>query len=78
MDLILWRHAEAEDGFPDLKRALTPKGRKQAAKMATWLHKHLPEPTPRAGEPCSAGPADRQAFTKSFETVDEIAPGGAE
>ncbi|HEU4644760.1 MAG TPA: histidine phosphatase family protein, partial [Burkholderiales bacterium] len=23
MDLILWRHAEAEDGSPDLERRLT-------------------------------------------------------
>ena len=26
MDLLLWRHAEAEDGFPDLKRELTARG----------------------------------------------------
>ena len=34
MDLILWRHAEAEDaraGQDDLERALTPKGERQAA-----------------------------------------------
>ncbi|SMC21427.1 phosphohistidine phosphatase, SixA [Andreprevotia lacus DSM 23236] len=37
MDLILWRHAEAEDGFDDLGRPLTEKGRKQAARMARWL-----------------------------------------
>ena len=34
MDLILWRHAEAEPGEPDLERALTPKGVKQARRMA--------------------------------------------
>jgi len=43
MDLILWRHADAEDGVPDEKRMLTAKGRKQAARMAQWLGKHLPE-----------------------------------
>lgn len=42
MDLILWRHAEAEDGVPDAKRALTPRGEKQARKMAKWLTKRLP------------------------------------
>ena len=42
MDLILWRHAEAEDGDPDATRALTPKGRKQAMKMAGWLDHNLP------------------------------------
>lgn len=38
MELILWRHAEAEDGFDDLERALTKRGRKQAKRMAEWLH----------------------------------------
>ena len=37
MELILWRHAEAEDGIPDLDRKLTAKGRKQAEKMAAFL-----------------------------------------
>lgn len=46
MDLILWRHAEAEDIAPDhtdFGRRLTPKGHKQAAKMAKWLNKHIPD-----------------------------------
>ena len=43
MNLILWRHAEAEDGPVDLKRALTSRGRKQAERMAGWLHKNLPD-----------------------------------
>ena len=40
MDLILWRHAEAfelPDGGDDLDRALTPKGERQAARVADWL-----------------------------------------
>ncbi len=40
MDLILWRHAEAEnaeEGRDDLSRALTPKGERQALRMASWL-----------------------------------------
>lgn len=44
MDLILWRHAEAEEGIDDLARALTPKGRKQAERMAGWLHAHVEPP----------------------------------
>ena len=39
MDLILWRHAEAEPGAPDHGRRLTPKGEKQAARMAAWLER---------------------------------------
>jgi phosphohistidine phosphatase len=42
MDLILWRHADAEDGLQDEKRMLTVKGRKQAARMAQWLAARLP------------------------------------
>ena len=33
MDLILWRHADADEGERDMARKLTPKGRKQAARM---------------------------------------------
>ena len=42
MDLILWRHAEAEIGEPDDGRLLTSKGIKQANRMAEWLDRHLP------------------------------------
>lgn len=42
MELVLWRHAEAEDGLPDLDRKLTPKGEKQARRMAQWLNDRLP------------------------------------
>ena len=42
MELILWRHADAEDGVPDEARGLTAKGRKQAQKMAAWLAARLP------------------------------------
>ncbi len=43
MDLLLWRHAEAEDGIPDLKRKLTSRGEKQASQMAGWLRKNGPK-----------------------------------
>ncbi|MPZ46184.1 MAG: histidine phosphatase family protein [Betaproteobacteria bacterium] len=42
MDLILWRHADAEDGYPDEKRPLTVKGHRQAVRMARWLEQYLP------------------------------------
>ncbi len=42
MQLILWRHADAEDDAPsDSARNLTLKGRKQAAHMSAWLHSQL-------------------------------------
>lgn len=46
MDLILWRHAEAEllpEGGTDVARRLTPKGERQAQRMAAWLNERLAE-----------------------------------
>ena len=47
MELILWRHAEAENGkgIPDLERKLSSAGEKQAEKMAHWLVPRLPKKT---------------------------------
>ena len=42
MDLILWRHAEAEAGGPDSVRKLTEHGREQARRIAAWLKPRLP------------------------------------
>jgi phosphohistidine phosphatase len=44
MDLILWRHADAENGSPDALRKLTDRGRAQAARVAAWLKPKLPQP----------------------------------
>jgi phosphohistidine phosphatase len=46
VDLILWRHADAEDGgpgHPDNERKLTPKGRAGAREVAAWLSLRLPD-----------------------------------
>ena len=77
MDLILWRHAEAEPGEPDLGRRLTAKGIKQAERVGAWLDSHLPD-----GTRILASPADRAQQTalglkRKFRTVDEIAPGAS-
>lgn len=65
MNLVLWRHADAEDGIPDEKRRLTAKGRKQARKMADWLESQLP-----AGWRVMASPAARTCETASALTAD--------
>lgn len=47
-NLILWRHAEAEDESntgKDSDRLLTKRGQKDALKMAKWLYPHLPANT---------------------------------
>jgi len=43
MNLILWRHAEAEEASNDLARQLTAKGHRQAQRMGAWLEARLPD-----------------------------------
>ena len=74
MDLILWRHADAEEGFPDLARQLTEKGRKQAEKMAAYLSTHLPSDTRILCSPAIRTQQTVSALTKNFTIVPAIAP----
>ncbi len=41
MELILWRHAQAEDGSPDDARKLTTRGLRDAALVGGWLSLRL-------------------------------------
>jgi phosphohistidine phosphatase len=75
MDLILWRHAEAEDGFPDMARELTPKGMKQADKMAAFLRPRMPADTRILVSPAVRTQQTVHALTKHYTTVHDIAPG---
>lgn len=77
MDLILWRHAEAEPGEPDDSRALTPKGIKQAQRMAAWLERHLPERCRILVSPATRAQQTARALGRRFRTVDAIAPGAS-
>jgi len=75
MDLILWRHADAEDGAPYLARRLTPRGREQAGRVAAWIREHVP-----AGFEIVASPAVRahqtaEALNLPFDTSPLLAPG---
>ena len=74
MDIILWRHAEAEEGSNDLARQLTEKGRKQAAQMAEFLHRHLPVDTRILVSPAVRTQQTASALTKDFITAPSIAP----
>jgi phosphohistidine phosphatase len=77
MDLILWRHADAEDGAPDLARRLTPKGRKQAERVADWLRKRLPADYRLLASPAARAQETASALRKDFETVKALAPGAS-
>ena len=76
MDLILWRHAEAEDAANDLARELTSKGRKQADRMAAWLREHLPSDYLLIASPALRAQQTAQALGAP-ETANDIAPGAA-
>jgi len=75
MDLILWRHAEAEPGEPDLGRRLTAKGIQQAERMAEWLDRHLPSTTRVLSSPADRAQQTAQALKRKFKVVDDLAPG---
>jgi len=77
MELILWRHAEAEDGAPDMARELTAKGHKQAAKMAGFLRPRLPENIRILVSPAMRTQQTVQALTKHFETESEVGTGAS-
>jgi phosphohistidine phosphatase len=74
MDLILWRHAEAEQGGPDMDRRLTPKGARQAARIAAWLDQRLPDTCRIIVSPARRAQQTALALERKFETKDEIAP----
>ncbi len=77
MELILWRHAEAEDSSPDMARALTKKGRNQASRMADWLNPRLPQPVRILMSPALRTVQTAQALGRSCEEVAALAPGGS-
>lgn len=85
MDLILWRHAEAQDhpdamsgqqGDPlDLARRLTPRGEKHAVRMAAWLDRQLPTGTRILCSPAQRTEQTVQALGRKYKLRDELVPG---
>lgn len=75
MDLILWRHAEADDSTPDLERELTARGRKQAARMADWLNPRLPPDIRILASPALRTRQTAQALGREFDEVTALLPG---
>ena len=80
MDLILWRHAEAQDpegDMADMERPLTRRGDKQAARMAAWLDRQLPEGTRILCSPAVRTEQTVRALGRKYRLVDEIRPGAS-
>ena len=74
MDLLLWRHAEAEDGVDDLKRRLTLRGEKQARTMAKWIREHQPKDLRIIVSPAVRTQQTAEALKMPFETQRKIGP----
>jgi len=74
MELILWRHADAEDGLRDEERKLTAKGRKQARRMAAWLAERLPGETRILVSRARRAQQTAQALARKFDTHEDVGP----
>lgn len=72
MDLILWRHADAEDGSPDAERRLTAKGKKQAARVAKWLESRMPKGTRVLSSPARRARQTARALRGDIEVLEAL------
>lgn len=80
MDLILWRHAEAVEGgegIEDLQRGLTPRGEKQAQRMASWLDRQLPNGLRVLCSPARRTEQTAQALGRRYKLRAELLPDGS-
>lgn len=89
MDLILWRHAEADEltgiehlsesalALADMQRALTPRGEKQAARMAAWLDRQLPDGIRILCSPAKRCEQTVRPLSRKTKSRIELQPGAA-
>ncbi|MCV2363501.1 histidine phosphatase family protein [Paucibacter sp. DJ1R-11] len=77
MDLILWRHAEAEllaEGGTDMARRLTVKGERQAQRMAAWLNERLPDDCLVLSSPAARTHATALALGRDLHLLPALVP----
>lgn len=80
MNLILWRHAEAqvsEGGLADIRRRLTKTGERQAQDMAKWLKPRLPKKLKILVSPAERAQQTAHALAMPYDIEKRIA-GGAD
>ena len=74
MELILWRHAQAEDGEPDEARELTRQGKRQAARMGAWLDRNLPSGSRILCSPTTRTVQTAEALGRKYKIVTQLGP----
>ncbi len=77
MDIILWRHAYAQEGsdtLADIDRPLTARGIKHAKRVGDWLEKKLPDSTKVWSSPALRCCETAQALGRKFKNSDELLP----
>lgn len=74
MDLVLWRHAEAEDTRPDHGRRLTARGRAEAETVAAWLRARVPAPVRVLASPLARARETAAALAPDHALLRELDP----
>jgi phosphohistidine phosphatase len=77
VDLILWRHADAEEGEPDISRRLTRKGAKQAERVAEWLLRRLPSTFIVIASPARRSQETAASLGVRVRISERLAPGAS-
>ena len=78
-NMIIWRHAEAHPALAlgeeqDLTRMLTPKGKQQAKRMASWLNQRLPKGALVISSPAMRAFQTAQALKAEVKVVEALKP----
>ena len=76
MELILWRHAEAEPHVAthegDQRRALTAKGARHASRVGAWLDRQLPAQCRILSSPALRCVQTAEALGRKFATLEAL------
>lgn len=78
MELVLWRHADAEEGVLDAKRQLTDKGRRQAARVARWLRPRLEGEWVILSSPAARARQTADALDLDYDVRETLGTGATE
>ncbi|TAK49581.1 MAG: histidine phosphatase family protein [Betaproteobacteria bacterium] len=77
MELILWRHADADEDEEDLSRKLSAKGHRQVAWVASWLQQRLPTRYIVYTSPAERAKETAVALGVETKVTKRLAPGAA-